>query len=381
MKQIDGNRGFTLVEMTIVFVIMSLVLTVGVSALTAQYETVRLSTTRKNQEIIQQALTNFIARNGRLPCPAVRGLAPGSAGYGVEDGTPGACSGSASSGAGLAIVATGIVPFVSLGLNDDTASDGYLNRFSYQVVTSATSPTATGPGGVQMPAGMRGYITVHSGSPVAAGLAPAGNQTNFCPLGNYNPCAAVAVIVSHGKNGLGAFTPSGTRLPMPASADELANTDDDGAFVRRDQTEGGPNHFDDLLLAMTPNDLMDQLTRNGTVKDARAVLNSTFDAMIGGTIAATASAPTTGMSPNRCYYVALPSGSFFDPWGGQIPTQASAILTPQICASPPTPTTITTSIALIFVSTGPDGTPSTADDIHRSVSVGELQQYLAKTGF
>lgn len=377
MKQIDGNRGFTLVEMTIVFVIMSLVLTVGVSALTAQYETVRLSTTRKNQEIIQQALTNFIARNGRLPCPAVRGLAPGSAGYGVEAATPGTCTGTATSGVSV----TGIVPFVSLGLNDDTASDGYLNRFTYQVVTSATSPTATGPGGVQMPAGMRGYIAIHSGSPVAAGLAPAGNQTNFCPLGNYNPCAAVAVIVSHGKNGLGAFTPSGTRLPMPASADELANTDDDGAFVRRDQTEGGPNHFDDLLLALTANDLLDQLTKNGTVKDARAVLNATFDAMIGGTIAATVSAPTTGVSPNRCYYVALPSGSFFDPWGGPIPTQASAIFTPQICSSPPTSTTITTSIALSFISPGPDGTLSTADDITRSISVGELQQYLAKTGF
>lgn len=48
--------------------------------------------------------------------------------------------------------------------------------------------------------------------------------------------SAVAVIVSHGKNGLGAFTSSGTRLPIPASADEVANTDDDGAFVRRDQT-------------------------------------------------------------------------------------------------------------------------------------------------
>lgn len=375
MKQIDGNRGFTLVEMTIVFVIMSLVLTVGVSALTAQYETVRLSTTRKNQEIIQQALTNFIARNGRLPCPAVRGLAPGAAGYGVEDGTPGACSGSASSGAGLAIVATGIVPFVSLGLNDDTASDGYLNRFSYQVVTSATSPTATGPGGVQMPAGMRGYITVHSGSPVAAGLAPAGNQTNFCPLGNYNPCAAVAVIVSHGKNGLGAFTPSGTRLPMPASADELANTDDDGAFVRRDQTEGGPNHFDDLLLALTPNDLLDQLTRNGTVKDARAVLNATFDAMLGATVAAAAGSPLPGVP--RCYAITFPSGSFIDPWGNAITLPSGFSMASSICAaSPPT------AKAIEFSSPGPDGpTGSTADDITRSISVGELQQYLAKTGF
>lgn len=374
MKQIDGNRGFTLVEMTIVFVIMSLVLTVGVSALTAQYETVRLSTTRKNQEIIQQALTNFIARNGRLPCPAVRGLAPGTAGYGVEAASPGACTGAASSGAGLAIVATGIVPFVSLGLNDDTASDGYLNRFTYQVVASATAPTATGPGGVQMPAGMRGYITVHSGSPAAVGLAPAGNQTNFCPLGNYNPCAAVAVIVSHGKNGLGAFTSSGTRLPMPASADEVANTDDDGAFVRRDQTEGGPNHFDDLLLALTPNDLLDQLTRNGTAKDARAALNATFEAMAGGTVAATATHSIVG-APSRCYTITGPSALFYDPWGKAINVTPSAVTSPICAASTPT------DRAIQFTSSGPDETLSTADDITRSISVGELQQYLAKTGF
>lgn len=371
------SGGFSLVEMTIVFVIMSLVLTVGVSALTTQYETVRLSTTRKHQEIIQQALTNFIARNGRLPCPAVRGLAPGTAGYGVEDGTPGTCSGTATSGTGLSAVATGVVPFVSLGLNDDIASDGYFNRFTYQVVASATTPTASvsGPGIVQMPAGMRGYITVHSGSPTALGLAPTGNQTNHCPLGNYNPCAAVAAILSHGKNGLGAFTPSGTRLPMPTSAHELANTDDDGAFVRRDQTDGGPNHFDDILAALTTNDLLDQLTRNGTAKDARAVLNSTFDAMLGATVAATTVNSSPG-TPNRCYTITAPAASFYDPWGAAItafPTTGSTL----ICAA-----SLPNGTAITFNSHGPDGqTGSTADDIKREISVGELQQYLAKTGF
>ncbi|WP_434513804.1 type II secretion system protein [Dechloromonas sp. ARDL1] len=368
------SGGFSLVEMTIVFVIMSLVLTVGVSALTTQYETVRLSTTRKNHEIIQQALTNFISRNGRLPCPAVRTLAPGSVGYGVEASNPGVCTGAASVGTSPAVVVTGIVPFVSLGLNEDIASDGYFNRYTYQVVVSATAPTA--PGGVQMPAGMRGYITVHSGTPTTVGLAPAGNQTNFCPLGNYNPCAAVVVIVSHGKNGLGAFTPSGTRIAMPTSADEQANTDDDGAFVRRDQIAGGTNDFDDLLLALTPNDLLDQLTKNGTVKDARAVLNATFDAMLGATVAATTGNSFPG-SPNRCYNVTTPTGIFYDPWGTQITSTIGSGSPLSICAaSPPT------GIAITFNSQGPDGDGgSSTDDIKRQISTGELQQYLAKTGF
>jgi len=374
------SGGFSLVEMTIVFVIMSLVITVGVSALTTQYETVRLSTTRKHQEIIQQSLTNFIARNGRLPCPAVRGIAPGAAGYGVEAGTPGTCTGTATSGTGLPTVATGIVPFVSMGLNDDMASDGYFNRFTYQVVVSATTAVSSvsGPGIVQMPAGIRGYITVHSGSPTTSGLAPAGNQTNYCQLGNYNPCAAVAVILSHGKNGLGAFTPSGTRLPMPASADELANADDDGAFVRRDKTEGGPNHFDDLLFALTPNDLLDQLTRNGTVKDARAVLNATFDTMLGATVSRAITNPTTvGTPPAKCYAISFPTTPFYDTWGNPISLPSGFAITSPICASSPSGIN-----AIAFSSSGPDGTGgSTTDDIARSISVGELQQYLAKSGF
>ena len=73
----------------------------------------------------------------------------------------------------------------------------------------------------------------------------------------------VAVVVSHGRNGLGAYTVGGTRNTLPAAGtDEESNTNANTTYYRRDLTTddaatGGP--FDDQVLILAASDLLEPL--------------------------------------------------------------------------------------------------------------------------
>ena len=82
------HYGFTLLEMAIVLVIVTLIAGAGLSMANALRTNLGVSSTRMKHEAIKQAFITFIARNQRLPCPAIETLAPGAVGYGVESGGP-----------------------------------------------------------------------------------------------------------------------------------------------------------------------------------------------------------------------------------------------------------------------------------------------------
>ena len=212
------------------------------------------------------------------------------------------------------------------------------------------------------------------------GAPPAGNQINECSSGlTFNPCAAVAVVLSHGKNGFGAYTPGGGQIPTAsAGPDELANTDNDSKFVRKDFSDAAGNAFDDVVLALTPSDLLTPLTQNGSLKDYRATLNASFDAFRGA-IVAYAVTNRSG-SPGTYQYplppnlaaISIPASMANDPWGTAI--SYTRVTTP-ISSFP------SLLVGYTLAANGPDGIAGTADDIVLSVSVAELQYAFSKVGF
>jgi prepilin-type N-terminal cleavage/methylation domain-containing protein len=261
------SAGFTLVEIAIVLVIASLILAAGIGISVAVVDNVRAKTTRQNMESIKLGLQSFIARNGRLPCPAVEATAPSNAAYGIEASTPGTCTGTVDlpGATGIDAAKRGVVPWKTLGLTLESATDGWSNQFTYMVTVTATGKT------FDTVAGMRGSLYVHSAAPVAAGLPGTGNQINACSTtADDNTCnkAAVVIVISHGRNIFGAYTTAGVRAPTSSDAGEAENTDDDRFVVSAEPSTS----FDDLVLPLAPDDFLASLAAQGAIKGERALL-------------------------------------------------------------------------------------------------------------
>jgi prepilin-type N-terminal cleavage/methylation domain-containing protein len=361
------HKGFTLVEMAVVLVIISLILGTVLGLGNAQIQASKINSTKQKQLAIKLALISFISRNNRLPCPAVATIAKGATGYGVE--APTGCTGTNLSGA----VATGIVPWSTLGVTDENASDGYYNRFSYLVAVDATKTTE------QTIVGLKGAISTHIASPAVPRSAPTGNQSNDCQVGTslYNPCAAVVVILSHGVNGNGAYNENGVRKALPTGEDEAENTNDDSKFVVKENSDNQDNPYDDIVLPLSTTDLLTPLTTNGSIKDVSASINEDVT-NIKNAIIANAVAYRVNTSGNYSYPIAntlpvLPAKTTSDAWG--TPYQYVQIV-PSITSA-----TNSSLTAFTITSLGADEALNTSDDFLTRISVNDLQDAFAKAGW
>jgi hypothetical protein len=127
----------------------------------------------------------------------------------------------------------GVLPWAALGLPE---TDAWGRRFTYRVTTAMADDPA---GGLQASFTLtdNGGITIKSS---AAGVTIASN--------------VAAVVVSHGKNGLGAYQTSGAQI-AGAAGDELENANADATFVSKIPDPA----FDDLVAWVSPNVLKSRM--------------------------------------------------------------------------------------------------------------------------
>jgi prepilin-type N-terminal cleavage/methylation domain-containing protein len=217
-------RGFTLVEMAVVLVIVGFVTAMAVTSGYAVINTARLSATQQKMAAIDAALLAYRTSYDRLPCPGDLTLASSSANYGLEAnaGTgsaktvgSGVCTGGTPAAnhtaAGLtntgATAAEGAVPTVTLGLPNDFMYDGWGDRFRYAVDIAYTALGAFPNQPLTCPA--IGAITVYDSSGSTA-----------------RSTGAIYALISHGANGHGAYTPGGGSTMVNGgsqNANELVN--------------------------------------------------------------------------------------------------------------------------------------------------------------
>src|SRR6476619_3847998 len=110
-------RGFTIIEIVVVLIILALV-TRGVAA--GQKRSI--TTTRLAG--VDAAITQFVAVQKRMPCPADGTKASTDAAAGVEIAPDVA--------AGCNAQTNGVVPWRSLGLQEQDATDGWERRMTYR---------------------------------------------------------------------------------------------------------------------------------------------------------------------------------------------------------------------------------------------------------
>lgn len=218
------QRGFTLLEMSITLLIVGILLTGLIMTLSAQQDATREAETRRQLAQAREALYGFAMVNGRLPCPADPTLPSGAANAGrARAFTPAGCTGGQA----------GVLPWSELGLAE---TDPYGNRITYRVTAefSRSTPALT--------------------------LTSAGDNVVQSTLGTNPPLASAlpAVLVSHGPNGVGAWSSSGVQS-LPAAGDEAENSDGNTTFrygPRRDD-------FDDEVEWIVPSILMHRMVQAG----------------------------------------------------------------------------------------------------------------------
>jgi prepilin-type N-terminal cleavage/methylation domain-containing protein len=238
-----GDKGFTLLEMTVVLVIISTVAAGAIAYLTVSLERRGLLETQHKLEVIQATLMNFRLANNRLPCPALFTDAVDSANFGKE-GTAGTCPG-VTTDAG-STTALGMLPTQTLGLPDDYAFDGWGRRMEYAVVKVFT--------------GTDGFIS-NSVNNVVAGM-----MTVNSTAGSSKTSTAIYAVVSFGADGHGAYTrrgTAGTKISTGSvNAGQLANCACDNAAVGgtfgdvlyQGLPQGDPtttSYFDDMVIYET----------------------------------------------------------------------------------------------------------------------------------
>mgnify|MGYP001559060599 CR=1 FL=1 len=202
-----ANRAFTLIELSIVLVILGLMIG-GIMAVINQEARLSKETDLKTKmDAIEKALGAFVKRNGRLPCPADGEYAVTVANFGKEGGTAGGGScgnGATYDGSGIRTADTtpptanfklgntagGVVPVRALGLPDEYALDPWGGRFTYAVDVRMTATSAFE---TYSPVDATGSFTINDGS------------------GNARVTNGIAIFLSHGQNGHGAYQLSGTR--------------------------------------------------------------------------------------------------------------------------------------------------------------------------
>lgn len=394
--------GFTLIEIAIVLFIVALVGIGATSAAIGFIKAKREKITTQNGEAIKVALQNFVARNGRLPCPANPINVPTDATFGIEAPTAGTCTGATAIGTGSpSLGVLGTVPWKSIGLSSENAADGWYNQFDYAVTRFATQTNFAIVGG------MRGVLTLHTDTPVANGLPATGNQLNACSTtAGDNSCNLLssAVVISHGANGFGARDWNGLSLDAPTSALELENTNTNMAFVRAERSEVLATMFDDVILALTPADVLAPLLAQGFIKYEVVVLAEKFGELT-ASLAAYAVENRTGAPGTWSYPLSGVSGAFAysldatkfdgncdsdpptsvgnptavdmllikDPWGNSFRYQraTNTVTAPESCPS-----------YAVFVSAGPDGSfGTTGDNSVYYATRGEMNSIIALSGW
>ena len=288
-------RGFSLVEMALVLLIVGLLAAVFLPATNTFLENNRRKETRAKLEALEQAMVRFVMVNRRLPCPAdgIQGTANPSSGVEQRNGavTPATCT----------AMATGVVPWRSLGVPADAAMDAWGNLITYRVwartsggVGSAINTSLAMDGGMDFsecdpakltpPSPAEYRCTGANAQPLGALLAGGGMQArgfrvcrDACPAtttptpGTFEVArridgnGAAYFLISHGANKFGAYNAAGQLLTTangsgPGARETihrnnqgLRATDLDNTFyIDADYDERpGSNYYDDIVVRPT----------------------------------------------------------------------------------------------------------------------------------
>lgn len=230
MRTAAPAAGFTLVELTVVLIIVGLLLGGLYLPMSAQQDARQVAAAERQLQEIRDALIGYAQINGRLPCPA-----SSATGNGNEY-----CAGGDN----------GFVPWTELGVSP---VDPWGRMIRYRVCTEARGATPI-------------LFEIKDWSAFQAQT-----RNDIAALADLtNPNSVIFVLISHGKNGYHGITRDGGNGPNePAglnNPDEDTNASTATTFVSRapsPATTPTIGEFDDLVIWLPKTILYNRLIAAG----------------------------------------------------------------------------------------------------------------------
>lgn len=198
-KYQKNQSGFTLLELSIVLVIIGVLLIPSLNFLSTSQKSTRVIQTRKDLKTIYDALSLFYKSNQRLPQPADITLVSTDANYGTEDASPLLVDGTS-----VDIIEYGAIPVEALNLSYQYIADAWGNKYSYYVRKNVTDTTM-------------GFGDMKSTTDIYI------HDQNI----GRDDVGTAFVIISHGEDGAGAY-------PKDSEAATIAQNPYTGVFEPSD---------------------------------------------------------------------------------------------------------------------------------------------------
>ena len=273
IKTLSKNNGFTLVEIAIVLLIVTIILGYTMAMVPVQQELKQYRQADEEMNKINEAIYAFAQVNGYLPCPAF----PASNGLecriDASSGVPGACDGG-DPAADTCDKWYGFVPAKTLGIEGKYSKttglllDPWGKPYRYQVAEDNNAVnSSTGNGNF-----------VISGDMSKAGIAPGGlapdvsvcnadpspgstgnDDGGDCSVAQRIIINAPAVILSTGKDANDKDDSSNSWIQR----ENLDNSDNDTVFVKTTRNDSSGNEFDDIVKWISPNILYSKMIESG----------------------------------------------------------------------------------------------------------------------
>ncbi len=235
-------KGFTLIELAIVLLIIGLILGGFIGTISSRIEATHIAGTQRELEDIKTAIYGYAYVNGQLPCPDCSAVGDGTCPAGeVADG------GEDKNGVACH-VGDGNVPWRTLGL---AQGDAWNNKYEYWVDANASNSVAK--------------FTIDADIGSGKIKQRKSDGTALVTLANN----VAAIILSRGKNGLGAKGIDGiARAIVPGShVDEIENGNGNSTFVSRSPTTKGAatagGEFDDIVIWISEFELKAKMVEAG----------------------------------------------------------------------------------------------------------------------
>ncbi len=266
-KHQNQNRGFTLIEMSIVILTLGVMTAMFSQVYSLYRETVAIEETESAVDITSNIIGDFRAIHGRYPCPASLTLSPTDPNYGREDCGDYSATSAGNCSNGICIresvrsfayinphddtdignkkarVLIGTLPFRNLNIDENKAYDGYNNRITYAITEHLTNEDSYQNNG--------GGIEIIGDSSVSILPANALGETDVAHF----------MIYSSGKNEVGAHNRSGTVIhTCPSSGLESFNcnmslTDSSFRLTQQSADNDLNNRNDDIVAFFTPREM------------------------------------------------------------------------------------------------------------------------------